>query len=185
LKIVVINGSPRLNGNTSYLVDVALEEATGLGVDVEKITLSQYDVKPCLGHEECASYKKCLQDDDAAVILNKFQQADGVILATPVYYYNVSAQMKAFIDRNYFIYKKEQSYSARAAGIIIVAEEEGIEETLVSLKLFAKEFGVDKEKLFIASGYASRIGDVEKNPQLIEDARILGRKMAESLKSGC
>jgi multimeric flavodoxin WrbA len=162
-----------------------LEEAAGLGVGVEKITLSQYDIKPCLGHEVCASYKKCLQNDDTALILDSFREADGVILATPVYYYNVSAQMKAFIDRNYFIYKKEQQYKARAAGIIVVAEKEGIEETLVTLELFAKELAVAEGKLFVASGYASLIGDIKKNPQLIEDARKLGRKMAQNLQCGC
>ena len=184
MKIVAINGSPRLNGNTSYLLDTALEEAAGLGMDVEKINLNQCEVKPCLGHDECASYKECLQNDDTKVILDKFREADGVILATPVYYYNVSAQMKAFIDRNYFIYKKEQHYKARTAGIIIVAEQEGIEETLDTLKLFTREFGLDKTNLFIASGYASRIGDIIENPQLIDDARRLGRKIAESLKNG-
>ncbi len=184
MKIVAINGSPRLDGNTSYLVDVALEEAAKLGADVEKITVSQHDIKPCLGHDDCASYKKCLQNDEGAAILEKFRQADGVILATPVYYYNVSAQMKTFIDRNYFIYKKEQKYNAKTAGMIVVAEEEGIEKTLVTLELFAREFGVDKENLFIVSGFANRIGDARKNQKLIEDAREMGRKMAQSLKNG-
>ena len=185
MKIVAINGSPRLEGNNSYLVDAALEEAQKLGVDTEKITISQHEIKPCLGHQECASYEKCLQNDDGAEVLEKFRQADGVILATPVYYYDISAQLKTFIDRNHFIYKKEQKYNAKTAGIIIVAEKEGIEETLVTLELFAREFGLDKENLFIASGYANLIGDIKKNPQLVEAARQLGRKMAQRLKSGC
>ncbi len=185
MKIVAIVGSPRLNGNTSHLVDRALEEAAGLGADTEKVILSQYEVKPCLGHDNCASYKACLQQDDTGWILDKFREADGVFLATPVYYYNVSSQMKAFIDRNYFIYKHDQKYKARAVGIIIVAEQEGIKDTLHTLKQFTGDLDVGEDRIFIASGYANRIGDAEKNPQLVADARELGRRMAESLKDGC
>jgi multimeric flavodoxin WrbA len=108
LKILAIVGSPRLNGNTNYLVDQALEEASKLGAQNEKIMLSKYVVNPCLGHADCASFDSCQQKDDASWILGRFCEADGVFLATPVYWYNVSSQMKAFIDRYYFLYKHEQ-----------------------------------------------------------------------------
>ncbi len=186
MKIVAIVGSPRLKGNTNYLVDRALEEAAGLGVDTEKILLSEYDVRPCLGHDNCASYKACLQPDDTGWILDKFREADGVILATPVYWYNISAQMKAFIDRNYFPYKHDQKYKARAVGIIIVAEQEGIEDTLHTLKQFVDWcFDITENRLFIASGYANRIGDAGKNAKLVADASKLGKQMAARLKDGC
>ena len=183
LKILAIVGSPRLEGNTNYLVDRALEEAAKLGAETEKIVLSQYDVKPCLGHDDCASFKSCLQQDDTGWILNKFREADGVILATPVYWYNVSAQMKAFIDRNYFLYKHEQKYKARVVGIIIVAEKEGIEDTLHTLKQFTDEFDIGEGRIFITCGYAHRIGDARKNSHLVEEAKKLGKQMVESLKS--
>ena len=104
MKLLAIVGSPRLNGNTDYLTGQALEEAARLGVETEKIILSQHKVEPCLGHDDCASFDTCVLKDDAAWILESLCEADGVILATPVYYYNASAQMKAFIDRNYFLY---------------------------------------------------------------------------------
>ena len=182
LKIVAIVGSPRLKGNTNYLVDRALQEAAGLGVETEKIVLSRYQVNPCLGHDDCSSYESCLQKDDAAWILETFRQADGVILATPVYYYNVSAQMKAFIDRNYFIYKHNLEYKTRAVGIIVVGEQIGIEDTLHTLRQFTDEFGVPDDKIFTVSGYATRIGDVQNNLRLVEEAGKLGRQMAMTLK---
>ncbi|TET68945.1 MAG: flavodoxin family protein, partial [Dehalococcoidia bacterium] len=117
MKLLAIVGSPRLKGNTNYLVGQALKEAAALGAETEKIVLSQYVVNPCLGHDNCASFDACQQKDDAGWILDRLCQADGVIIATPVYYYNVSAQMKAFIDRNYFLYKHNQKYKARAVGI--------------------------------------------------------------------
>ena len=184
MKILAVVSSPRLKGNTNYLVDQALGEAAKLGAQTEKLVLSQYEVNPCLGHEDCASFDSCLQKDDAGWILERFCEADGVILATPVYYYNVSAQMKAFIDRNYFLYKHDQKYKARVAGIIIVAEKEGIEDTLHTLRQFTDEFNVEENRIFITCGYASRIGDAKNNLPLVEEARRLGRQMAESLKGG-
>ena len=79
MKILALVGSPRLKGNTNYLVDQALEEATKLGIETEKIVLSDYNVNPCLGHDNCASLDSCLQKDDTAAIQDKFCQADGVV----------------------------------------------------------------------------------------------------------
>ncbi len=180
MKILAIVGSPRLKGNVNYLVDQALREAREVGAETEKIVLSQYEVNPCLGHDKCASFESCLQKDDAGWILDKFREADGVILATPVYYYNVSAQMKAFIDRNYFLYKHDQKYGARVVGIIVVAEQMGIEDTLHTLKQFADEFNVAKDKVFVVSGYANKMGDAKKNLLLVNDARKLGKQMVDS-----
>ena len=177
MKILAIVGSPRLKGNTNYLVDQALKEAKKLGAQIEKIILGKYKVNPCLGHDNCASFESCLQDDDMDWILDRFREADGVILATPVYYYNVSAQMKAFIDRNYFLYKHDQKYRAKTAGIIIVAEQVGIEDTLHTLRQFIDEFNVENNRIFTVCGYACRIGDAEKNLPLREEARKLGQQM--------
>lgn len=182
MKLLAIVGSPRLKGNTNYLVEQALKEAERLGAQTEKLALCQYQVNPCLGHDDCASFDSCRQKDDAGWILDRFREADGVILATPVYYFNVSAQMKAFIDRNYFLYKHDQKYKARAVGIIIVAEKEGIEDTLHTLKQFTDEFPVEENRIFTACGYASRLGEAKNNIPLVEEARKLGRQMAESLK---
>ena len=183
MKILAIVGSPRLKGNTDYLVDQALEEAAKLGAQTEKIILAEYNVNPCLGHENCASFETCTQKDDMPWILDKFCKADGVILATPVYYYNVTAQMKAFIDRTYFLYKKDRTSEARAVGLIVVAEQEGIKDTLHTLKLFANwAFNVEKDERCIASGYASKMGEAEKNLQLVEQARELGRRMVAGLQ---
>ena len=120
-------------------------------------------------------------EDGVAKTFNK-GKADGVILATPVYYYNVSAQMKAFIDRNYFLYKHNQEYKMRAVGIIVVAGGEGIEDTLHTLRQFIDELNVNEDDIFVLSGYASKMGDVEKNSHFLKAAKNLGRQMVECLK---
>jgi len=183
LKLVAIVGSPRLNGNTNYLVNQALTEARNMGAETEKIVLSQYRVNPCLGHDNCASFDSCRQHDDTGWILDSLCQADGVILATPVYYYNVTAQMKAFIDRNYFSYNHNRKSGAKAVGIIVVAASEGIEDALQTLRKYVGEsFDVKKDNIFIATGYADKIGDAKNNLSLVEDTRKLGKQIVASLK---
>lgn len=183
MKVLAIVGSPRLNGNTSFLVDQALAEAEKLGAETEKIVLAQHKVNPCLGHDDCASFASCTQKDDAGWILDKLYEADGVILASPVYYYNVSAQMKAFMDRNFFPYNKNRQAKARAVGIIIVAEAEGIEDTLHTLHQFIDSvFSIGKSRSLVVSGYAGRAGEAAKDAKLVTEARSLGRKIVASLK---
>jgi multimeric flavodoxin WrbA len=182
LKILALVGSPRLGGNTDFLVDQALEEEAKLGAQTEKIMLSEYTVAPCLGHDDCGSFESCVQKDDTSWILDKFCEADGVILATPVYYYNASAQLKAFMDRNYFLYMHNRKSKAKAVGIIVVAESQGIEDTVHTLKRYINEsFNVPKDKILELHGYAYELGEAKNDPQLVERAREFGRKMVKSL----
>ncbi len=183
MNILTLVGSPRLGGNTDFLVDQALEEAAKLGAQTEKIILSQYTVAPCLGHDDCGSFESCVQKDDASWILDRFCEADGVILATPVYYHNVSAQLKTFMDRNYFLFMHDRKSQAKAVGVIVVAHSEGIEDTVHNLKSYINEvFKVPEDRVLEFHGYALGLGEAKNNPQLVEQAREFGRKMVESLE---
>ena len=184
MKIVAIVGSPRPGGNTSYLVDQALQEAATHGVETEKIILTQYRVNPCQGHEDCASFSACRQDDDAPWILDKFSTADGLILGSPVYYYNMTAQMKAFVDRNYFLYTHEISLGAFCAGLIVVGGGAGVEHTVSALERFLKlSADIPGDRILTLTGYASQPGEIRNNSALVEQARNLGGRMAEILAS--
>lgn len=183
MKILAIGGSPRIKGNTDFLVDEALLEAASLGAETEKIILSQHRVLPCLGHDDCASRNPCAIADDTAWILDKFCEADAVILATPVYYYNISAQIKAFMDRNYYLYMHDRKAKARAVGLIVIAEAAGIEDTVHTLKRYIKEsFTVPEGQIFVVSGIAGRMGDAPANAKLGKAARKLGKDLVASLK---
>lgn len=183
MKILAIVGSPRVNGNTSYLVDRALEEAQRAGVDTEKIILSQYKIGPCQGHQNCNTFDRCLQKDDGMMVLEKFRDADGLILASPVYYYDVTAQMKTFVDRNYFLYRHGIKSHARTVGMIVVAGGAGFEDAIRTLKrlALASVERVARENRFIITGLASAPGDVKKNTEFVKQAGDMGRQMAQCL----
>lgn len=101
MKILGIVGSKRKNGNTSNMVQEALKVAREEGIEVELIFLGDYSIKGCIGCEGCKDTYKCVINDDMQKIYSLLLEADGIILGSPTYWYNVTADMKAFIDRCY------------------------------------------------------------------------------------
>ncbi|MDD5127594.1 MAG: flavodoxin family protein [Dehalococcoidales bacterium] len=182
MKVVAVVGSPRLKGNTSYLTDVALQEIQNQGIETEKIMLCRYRVNPCSGHDDCDTLAECRQKDDAPAIIEKFRLADGLILATPVYYFNMTAQMKAFVDRNYFLYTHDIPLKATCAGLIVIGGSEGMDQTVRALRRFLK-LSVDtpEQRLVTLTGCANGMGEVQKDAALVEQARQMGRRLAGML----
>jgi multimeric flavodoxin WrbA len=179
--VVAVVGSPRAAGNTSYLVDVALDELAHRGLAVEKIMLGEHRVLPCEGHDECEDLAVCPLDDDAGAILDHMYGADGLILATPVYYEDVSGQMKIFIDRNCFNNYHEVWLRARSVGLIAVAESTGLDETIDSLRRFVALSSDKKVEPLSATGVAYREGDAAGNAALVAAVREMARAMAAAL----
>jgi len=101
MKILGIIGSKRKNGNTACLVQEALKAAQREGAKTELIFLGDYSIKDCTGCEGCKDTLKCVINDDMQKIYPLLLEADGIILGSPTYFYNISADMKAFIDRCY------------------------------------------------------------------------------------
>jgi multimeric flavodoxin WrbA len=181
--VVAVVGSPRAAGNTSYLVDAALDELASRGLAVEKIMLSEHRVLPCEGHDECEELAACPLDDDAAALLERMYRADGLILATPVYYEDVSGQMKVFIDRNCFNNYHEVWLSARSVGLIAVAESTGLDDTIDSLRRFVALSSDKKVKPLSVTGFAYREGDAAGNATLVAAVREMAATMATALRA--
>ncbi|MFC1968104.1 flavodoxin family protein [Chloroflexota bacterium] len=184
MKILAIVGSPRPEGNSSYVVDIALEEAKKQGIEVEKVMLIEKQIGWCRGHVECGSQQNCLHDpDDAVEVVEKLFSADGVLLASPVYMGNVSGIMKNFMDRTRFKGRLDLKMPARSLGLIVVASNSGIEDTLAILERYvARRCGIPPEKIHKVGGKARDPGEAQANQELIRQARELGQKMAEELK---
>ena len=183
MKILAVCGSPRQRGNTNYLVGEALKAASAECIETEKISLGRYKVGPCLACKNCAGLSACVVKDDGGMILEKLLAADGIIFATPVYFYNVSAQLKALIDRCHFLYSHDLKPRAKTLGFIVVAGEFGVEDALHALYGFNEiTFGLPKRAVFSVGGVALEAGEVKNSRTLVEQARLLGQKMANILK---
>lgn len=120
MKIVVLAGSPHKNGTSNTLVNEFIKGATEIGKKVELIDLAHINIHPCLGCNHCGMNGNCIQNDIGNEILDKILQADALIFVSPVYYYNISSQLKIMIDR--FYAKTMQITNKRLkAGVIMTA----------------------------------------------------------------
>ncbi len=99
--IVGIVGSKRKKGNTATLVQEALSAAKKEGFETEIIYLGDYDIRGCTGCEGCSQSLKCVIQDDMQEIYEKLDRAEGIITGSPTYFYTMSSDMKAFIERLY------------------------------------------------------------------------------------
>lgn len=138
--IVILSGSPRKNGNTNLLCRQFQQGAEEAGHSVRFIPLAEKRIGFCRACDVCMrNGEACIQKDDMENILCAFQQADVVVLATPVYFYGVSAQMKACIDRTYPIWQhlgRKEVYYIVSAGL----GEDIIARSLGDLDGFVEHF---------------------------------------------
>jgi len=139
IKILGITGSKRKNGNTSILVQKALEEVKQNGVQTEMLFLSDYQYADCNGCEGCAKDYRCIVNDGMQEIYPKILEADALILGSPTYFYNITALMKAFIDRLYCyeIFDKDdrsvwmplnEALGMKYALVIAICEQQSVED---------------------------------------------------------
>jgi len=109
MKVMAFNGSPRKQWNTATLLGKALEGAASKGAETELIHLYDLDYKGCISCFACKtiggkSYGKCAVQDDLAPVFNRFEQADAIVLGSPIYWGTVSGEMKSFMERLLFQY---------------------------------------------------------------------------------
>jgi len=143
--------------------------------------LNQYKIAPCQAHDSCASATECLAKDDGNWIMDRFQQADGVIVASPVYFGTISAQIKTFMDRTFFLFHHQKDLNAKCAGIIAIDGRGGSDEASRELGKF---FRLGSSKVFILKGHAGPPdNDPKKQTELIKKAETIGQKIADMLLS--
>lgn len=141
-KIVVINGSPRVRGNSDLLCDEFMRGAREAGHQVEKISLRENDVHPCRACYACFKTGTCVQKDDMTVILQKVSDCDVLVLASPTYFLTMSGQMKVFIDR---LLPKWQGLSGKEAYVIVTSHDgkQGLKRNAEDLAAILENLGDD------------------------------------------
>ncbi len=133
LKVVGIVGSARRGGNTETLTKIALDVIQKKGIETELISLGEKKIAPCDGCRACVETGKCRIKDDFDSVFTKMKKADGIILATPVYYGAATPQIVSLISR---FYSKERPLRRKVGGPIVVARRAGHNFTLAQLMFF-------------------------------------------------
>jgi multimeric flavodoxin WrbA len=161
MKILGILGSARPGGNTEILLDIALDKARSQGGEASKICLRDLTIGPCDGCNGCFSTGECIVDDDMQQVYDGIREADGIIWASPVYYWSMSGLTKMAMDRTYALNFPALQQAGKIGGLILVA---GIRGCLSAANPFHMYFTYNH--MFaaeVAWGYAGAKGDILKD----------------------
>lgn len=193
MKILAINGSRRKRGNTASLVENILAPAEAAGVQTEIIFLGDYDIGACTGCEACAKSWDCVIKDDFSKVVEKLDEADGVVLASPTYWYSVTSDMKRFIDRCYSIIQfpvSRREWISKYEGdgkvcvTVAICEQPDaamMGSTLTLLNAFSKDIGLD----VIGSVTGLELfeaGSIKSDTELLRTAEEVGKELLEALR---
>jgi len=195
LKVLGIVGSKRKNGNTAHLVQQALDTIESMEVETELILLGNHSIRGCMGCEGCKDTYKCVIMDDMQEIQLRMLEADAIIIGSPTYFYNITADMKAFIERCYcfqvFAEEDRSVWSSiievlggKYAVVIAVCEQNdekdmGFTAEAMSKPLEALGYRV-VETVKILKAFEK--GEVMQNPEALEKVKRAGEKLIKTIR---
>lgn len=193
-KILILLGSPRRNGNTTILANQVAKGAKLGGADVEVIYLNGKNIKPCQACDKCQKEgaKGCVINDDMQPIYPKFIAADSVVMTTPIYFCNVSAQIKLFIDRLYSLSchsmapERKSAISGKNMAFIITYEASdpflaGAVNATLSLQNLCEIIKAGNR--IVLYGQADKAGEINSNKDLLKKAFLLGKRLSVASKT--
>ena len=176
-RIVILAGSARKGGNTELLAR-AFAESAGKRHEVELVSVADYAVHPCIGCNSCYTREgyRCCQDDDMQQIYGKLKQADVLVIASPVYFYGISAQLKTVIDRLHTPMRND--FAIRKLGLILVGAAELpdlFDPVILQYRMLLRFFRLEDIGMVLVSGAKDK-GDVLATDG-IRQAREMGERM--------
>lgn len=177
-RIVVLAGSVRRGGNTDLLAQ-AFAESAGKTHEVELVSVADYDVHPCIGCNSCYTREghRCFQDDDMQRIYDKLKQADVLVIASPVYFYGISAQLKAVVDRLHTPMRND--FAVQKLGLILVGAAELpdlFDPIILQYRMILRFFHLEDIGMVLVPGAKDK-GDVLATDG-IRQAREMGERIA-------
>ena len=182
MKVLILNGSPRVGGNTSIAVDEIVKTLTEEGIESEVVQVGSKDIRGCIACRKCAEIGKCVFDDIVNELAPKFEEADGLIVATPVYYASANPTLVACLDRLFF--STSFSKTMKVGASVVVARRGGCTATFDELNKFFTICGMP-----IASSeywncvHGREIGEAKEDIEGLRTMRVLARNMAFLIKS--
>ena len=185
MRVLGIMGSPRIKGNTDLLLDEALRGAQSQGAEVEKIIVDKLNIAPCREYYGCLKDGNCAIRDDMDDIYSKLLNADRVIVASPIFFYGLTSQIKALIDRcqalwvRKYILNQNLPDSGRKGAFMAVGATRGkqlFDGSILTVKYFFKSIGVEYVDELLVRGVDKR-GEIKQHPTALSDAFELGRRL--------
>lgn len=173
-KVLIISASSRKGGNSDTLCDQFMSGASEVGHQVEKLRLAELEIEYCSACYACKKVGHCVKQDDMVKVVEKMRTADVIVLATPVYFFTMNAQMKTMIDRTLGGLQKTGLENKEFYLIATAADEKSfMEKTIDGLRGYLDCLPGAKEKGVIYGAGAWQLGDILKNPAM-EEAYLMG-----------
>ena len=182
MKVLMINGSPKANGNTATALNEMAKTFREEGVEVELLHIGHKAIRSCIGCGGCRSTGKCVFDDEVNEAAEKFREADGLVVGSPVYYASANATLIAFLTR--LFHSTHFSKTMKVGTSVVVARRGGLSATYDELNKF---FGISG--MPIASGqywnslHGTAPGEAAQDAEGMQGMRTLARNMAFLMKS--
>lgn len=184
MKVVAFNGSPRKDGNTSILIKHVFNELEKEGIGTELVQLSEKEIRGCIACYKCIENKdqRCAVKNDAAnEYIEKMLGAEGIILGSPVYFNDVTPEMKALIDRTGYVSRANgRMFKNKVGAAVAAVRRSGAVHTIDSMN----HFFLSGEMILVgrAIGTGRERGEVEKDKEGMRLVKTLGQRMAWLLK---
>lgn len=197
MKILAVIGSPRPKGNSTALLNAFLDGARSAGAEVEIIKPHRMKIAPCTGCERCRENDgRCVVKDEFQLAYDMVLNSDAIVLATPIYFGSVSAQLKTFIDRLqcfwalHYILKKPMppgpAGSPTRKGVLLAVSGQNKDEMFVGARIIFKHvmssLQAERWAELCAPGFDFP-GDILKSPETLQKAYELGRRLALGLSA--
>lgn len=185
MRIVAVLGSPRLQGNSSTLAHRFLEAAKELGAETQEFSVQQMAFQGCQACAACKTTREaCVLEDDATAVLESIQAADVLVLASPVYFGDLSGQLKCFVDRTYSFFNPDFTSRVppgkQAVLILTQGQPDAAQyaDIFPRYERFLKWFGFARVHLLRATG-VSAPGEVRNQTALMDQAAALAREVVK------
>jgi len=186
MKVLGIMGSPRRQSNTEILLDKALEGAREAGAEIEKVLVSKLKISPCLEIYACLKDGNCAIKDDMQLLYEKLLEADHIIFTSPIFFYGITSQAKAIIDRCQALWVRghllaigKNDKRERRGVFISIGATRGqklFDGAVLTVKYFFDAVGVKYFGDLLIRGIDNK-GQIMENPEALENAFRLGQEL--------
>lgn len=178
-KVCILSSTPRVNGNSQVLCEAFAQGAEASKNIVEQIDLRKEPIAPCIGCYYCTSHEgKCFQKDNMNALLEKVIEADVLVFATPIYFYSVTAQLKAFLDRTVARYTEIENKEVYVIATCADTSKHAIDGAIAPIQGWIDCVeNVQLKEILYGTGLTN-VGDAKKKKNRIEQAYEMGRSIS-------
>lgn len=182
MKVLILNGSPHVNGNTAISLQEMVKVFQQENIEVEMINVGNKVIRGCMGCNACGETGKCVFNDEVNEIAQKFEKADGLVLGTPVYYACVNGTLEALCQR--LFYSSHFDKTMKVGASVVIARRGGCSATFDALNKFFTISGMPvASSQYWNSVHGGAPGDVNEDEEGLQTVRVLARNMAFLMKS--